>query len=660
MDFLQFDQNNGLRAAHVHYKKDEPFDWKLFDGFDTLRALTYSASAKTIARLLDDFSFKHIQCVFGCEKVIGHLRDMLAFQATLKETLHSLIMNVRDVHRAKLLKAIVDKRARFWVVRQNIAHAKLYLLSAEDGRRRVISGSANLSERALSGHQVETLYVFEDDVAWDFHERMFTATQNGAADELDIDPEQIERGEPVDLIDAPALAQPTIVMQVPTTEQRAHAQAIERVDKIAKQIPTNIQTAPIKNGAIVAPSRTIRAELTRLKTVSKPDAHDSNFFSLDLREKRATLSGRSFSLAYDQAKAAESAKSLVEFWASYEEAFEGNSPKLQRDYFTFASWLYFAPLMCDLRTRASLEGKDVIRYPRFAVIFGKSNCGKTSLIDLLMYSMFGRARRIDKNQCTRGAMLALEHAYKRLPVYFDDVSRARFRDHVGDTIKNEWPPDLEEYPCFLFSMNASDPASYPDEVVKRVLMIHTTTSLPQYREDRRQAMQEKIERIRNGMSHHFYLQYLSVITTELEQHPLPDDWLALSSRVLSTAIGEALQHEPPAWCRTQTWQNYAEHRYDRVKERLANLLRPDARLSGRATPERAGGWRLQGDNLIIVLEQTDNFGRTPFNWEEVPSSLYNEELSTKGRTVLYRKQVENFIAKRVGSVGIFAKLRRRA
>ena len=45
------------------------------------------------------------------------------------------------------------------MLRNYVAHAKLYLLSADDGRHRVIVGSANLSERAFSGRQPETLGV---------------------------------------------------------------------------------------------------------------------------------------------------------------------------------------------------------------------------------------------------------------------------------------------------------------------------------------------------------------------------------------------------------------------------------------------------------------------------------------------------------------------
>ena len=79
-----------------------------------------------------------------------------------------------------------------------------------------------------------------------------------------------------------------------------------------------------------------------------------------------------------------------------------NVTGLQRDYFTLMSWLYFSPFLCDLRSLALLQDSDVVRYPSFAIVFGKSNCGKTSLVDTLMTSMFGFAHTLDQTELHHG------------------------------------------------------------------------------------------------------------------------------------------------------------------------------------------------------------------------------------------------------------------
>ena len=83
-------------------------------------------------------------------------------------------------------------KAHFRVLRKSIAHAKLYLLSGRDGRRRVVIGSANLSEQAFSGNQPETLVVFDnDEAAWNHYNRMFDEIRDSASDEVPLPEERI-------------------------------------------------------------------------------------------------------------------------------------------------------------------------------------------------------------------------------------------------------------------------------------------------------------------------------------------------------------------------------------------------------------------------------------------------------------------------------------
>ena len=110
-------------------------------------------------------------------------------------------------------------------------------------------------------------------------------------------------------------------------------------------------------------------------------------------------------------------------------AFEGDVPRHQRDYFILTSWFYFSPLMSDLRSLALIEDSDIIRYPQFCVVFGKSNCGKTTLIDTLMMSMFRRVHTIEKRQFTTAKLRGLQETYKRFPVVFDDIGKTAFNAH---------------------------------------------------------------------------------------------------------------------------------------------------------------------------------------------------------------------------------------
>ena len=95
--------------------------------------------------------------------------DLLAFQSVVQTRLNQGFVGARAIsleRREVIYRRAAEGSARFLVVKDAIARAKIYLLEGE-GKRRVIVGSANLCENALSGRQAETLTVFDDDpVAW--------------------------------------------------------------------------------------------------------------------------------------------------------------------------------------------------------------------------------------------------------------------------------------------------------------------------------------------------------------------------------------------------------------------------------------------------------------------------------------------------------------
>ena len=52
----------------------------LFSSYDTIRILTYSAGISAIVRLLEKHDFKKFECVFGSEKTLHNIKDIIAFQ----------------------------------------------------------------------------------------------------------------------------------------------------------------------------------------------------------------------------------------------------------------------------------------------------------------------------------------------------------------------------------------------------------------------------------------------------------------------------------------------------------------------------------------------------------------------------------------------------
>ena len=521
------DDGAGLRVVSAKFLDEQKFDWDLFDGYDNMRVLTYSASINAIIRMLDKYSFTTFECVFGYEGTLGDIKNILAFQKVVVGDTRAAIMGLKDERHIHVLEKVYAGLASFRVLRKHIAHAKLYLLSNPDGHTRVIIGSANLSERAFSGNQPETIVKFDDDEkAWRHYNRMFDEIRDSASDEIPLPKDRISNAE-IEISETPVMADAsaTLVIEPPSAEEvevTAPAQVL-RVEKVVAVIGPRMSAAipAIRNGRQrITPE--IKREISRIRLVKSAEEADSRYLSFDRTNHSALLSGERFPLEWDNESVGKDATLLLDYFKNYEGAFEGKVARLQHDYFTLMAWLYFSPFICDMRSLALLKDSDVIRYPSFAIIFGKSNCGKTSLVDTLMTSMFGYAHTVDKRGFTTSHLRGLQQGYKRFPVVFDDIGRRAFNAHGRDMIKDEMQPSVTEYPGFILSMNA-EPQSFPDEVVKRSMMIYTTTALPPHNEQLRQRLQGRIQEMRRGLKGGLYRRYLTGIMDRLDEDPLPKD-----------------------------------------------------------------------------------------------------------------------------------------
>ncbi|MCY4114504.1 MAG: phospholipase D family protein [Chloroflexi bacterium] len=655
---FDLDDGTGLRVARARFQSETKFSWSIFDGYDRIRILTYSAGTSAIVRLLDEHSFSDFECVFGCENILHTLRDVLAFQQVAIGDARAAIRNLPSERHASILRRVRKGQARFRVLRKQIAHAKLYLLdNTESGSTRVLIGSANLSETAFGGRQSETLVCFDDDeAAWGHYVGMYQSIRDQASDEMPLPPERIEHAE-ISLTEVPVLAlddHATLVIDSGDEEgpngNAVHMSVphqIERIERMKAAVPpvvANLIPAP-RNGRQQIPRdirRRIVKEYSRIRVVQTEEEADHRELSIDRDAKTVTFFREPFSLEADLDSARNDAKLLVEFFGNYEGTFEGGMgvERLQRDYFILWSWLYFSPFMCDMRTLAGHEG-DIFRYPSVAIVYGKPSCGKSSLIETLMTSMFGRAYNVDKREFTKRRLWDIQHAYRRFPAVFDDIGRPAIRNHGEDVIKDEVPPLVSEYPCFVLSMN-QELKAFTDQIVKRSLMIYTTTALPSYKESLRHELHLKIQEVRRGLSSNLYREYLRRTLARLDVTPVPDDWLEFSSTILSGLVADLLAESPPKWCVPIRWNDYAEKRHERVKAQVDHLLRRATRMKKEGN--QSSGWILEKDK-VIVIEQTDTFGRREFDWENVPSTLIDDNASVGARTVLNRPELEEFLGR---------------
>ena len=638
---LEIDDGSGLRVLHAKFLRAEKFNAEIFEGFESLRVLTYSASVDAIIKMLDEYEFQHFDCVFGSEATLGDFKKVLAFQKLVIEDTRAAIMKLQDSRHRRVLEQVQSGRANFRVVKSYVAHSKLYLLSGPD-KHRVLSGSANLSLAAFGGKQAENLFCFDnDEEAWKHFSQLYDDIYRTATNEIELPTELIRNAE-IEIHDTPVLEPNSelIILQVPPGEAaEGQAQVIRLREEETRHEKILAPLMPLVRQGHQTLNRIQRRRIGEIRLVKSPAEADHRKFSIDRTHMTALLDGISFPLHWEEERVRQDIALWNRYFGYFQDAFVGDVARLQRDYFTLMAWLYFAPLMCDLRSLALARDLDVIQFPLWAIVYGKSNCGKTSLVDTLMTSMFGSAHTLEKQSFTTSQLRALQQAYRRFPVVFDDVGRRAFNTHGKDLIKDELDPPTKEYPGILLSMNA-DHHSFPDEVMKRSLMIFTTTALPVHDERLRQDLQAKVQDIRRCLTGHFYKCYMTEVLSRLDAQfgTLPPDWLALSSDVLHDLFAKSDQ--APVWSAPRTWIEYTEQRYDRVKASLREKLRSVAYARNENAVEE--GWTLDGER-VIVWETRDAFGRGEFDWDDVPSTLIDEEASSVKRKVLHASRLEQFM-----------------
>lgn len=633
----------------------ERFERGLFGGFETLRALTYTSSIPMIAGLLRDFEFADFECVFGHDGVLSReAAEVLSFQRVVEQSLNEGFVGVAGASEDRLrhiYSRAAEGSARFFVVKDAIAHAKIYLLSG-DGRKRVIVGSANLSETAFSGRQAETLVMFDDDdIAWEHYLAQYEAVRDISASRVSVgDGRERAKARGVRIEETPALrdaegASNGVALFVPAAaeDERAFsppviAQKVERIKPVYKKALADIK--PNKDGRVNITPRIVK-QMSRIALARQDEDAPSTYLSWE--GGRFILSGNEYSLEADAADVRSDVECWLEFFGNYEHGFAGDVDRLRRDYWTFMCWFYFAPLMCDLRNFMMRRNAFSFDQPMFAILYGSSNCGKTRLIEALMASMVDFPHMIDTRDFTACKLRGLQASYKRFPVVFDDVTGDRFRRHGPEVIKDETIAD-DEYPCFALSMNA-EMRGFQPEIVKRCLMIYTRTSLPGDKVAERNRLQKSVSGIRDRMGTALYRAYLGRAVNELdaviEDGREDVDVLGLSSGILLDLFSEHMPdgEDLPGWCRPVTLRDYQERAFERPRQRLESLLSPEAHSRDRKPPD--GFWTVSGENVLVSVPV---MGARAVK-EDIPDWILDDTASVAGLIALNKSEAEDFLGK---------------
>ena len=341
----------GLSVVKAIGSDVEPFDVNLFSEFTSMKALTYTASIRMIVSLLRDFSYEDFECVFGHQGILpSDLSDVLAFQSVVDAELSKAFVgvNTTDERRQALFDSVAAGTVRFFVVKDKIAHAKIYLLEREDLRRVIVVQPTCPRRRSRDARRKRLLFSTMTISHGALHGTI-RGRRNVATSKLSLRIEPI-RAEHIPVEQIPVLKE----VEEGGQEVRIYVPA-DTPDEVEISLPSVLETvvkvaAPVRNAlADMRPDRNGNVRITprivnQAIAISRSrkeenDGRPEVYLTYDGRD--FDLSGKEFGMDVNPEDVKADAKRWIEFFANYQNGFKGDVPRLQRDYFTFMSWFYF-------------------------------------------------------------------------------------------------------------------------------------------------------------------------------------------------------------------------------------------------------------------------------------------------------------------------------
>ncbi len=575
-----FDENNNMlsdegtiKVMNLDYISSEITNWEeLFKGYSTLYAVTYSSSIDFITKLLP--LFEEVEIIFGFEKILKGLDDIMAYQQAALEELQSIFSKKEK----ELLSRIDDGTLKLFLMRDKISHKKMYLLKGEDLQPKVITGSANLSGVAFSGRQLENIYVLKGEGAYNEFLAEYSKMKEESTDS--VSREAIVLADDENIENIPVISnvktQKVIVIEPEKEMVNDSSRTVLIKFEHIKKKYKDIVAKPIKTGKILLNYDEVKKIAKKMRQVNrekKAIERKTPKFRIDIDNNEVILDEKSLDLKSDSKEIEHDVNLFIDYFEGFE-TFLGDTKDAIKKYYAFTNWFFVSPFMSVVRNYAIIHNKPVAPYPVFGLLYGKSNAGKTKLLETLMIMMVGQKALLPAKEFTKSLIYNLRLEMLGCPIVIDDLNNTRFRNHAIELIKDD-SYIAENFSAVAISAN-EDVRAVENELSKRMIICHINASLPKM-----EAMRGSLVRTtQKNIGTAFYREYLRRMMDEIHiliEELLDDareapDIFVLSSRIIKEIIHEFYQKEVPDWVIDLKLDYYFETLAEQgIKQKIINM-----------------------------------------------------------------------------------------
>ena len=555
-----------LDVVRMEFVEADTLRWQdLFSGFDTLRAITYSSAIGFVYQLAD--MFEDVEVIFGCEDVLSYsLQEIMAYQCKLVDRMRETASKMK----VDLMSRVEDNTLHFFVAREKLSHEKIYLLSASDGRKRVVMGSANMSYAAFGGRQRENICYIDGSSAYDWYLNSYNEFRDECTDQIFKETLAIaDDGEHIEEIPIARTVRAKKALMLETVEtSKEDVRFALDVKGLAARFASSVPKPDKKGKILLSPEKIkiIRRQIVADKTKEKELRSEYPQLEVFVDEDTVKLNGDNMDLAPSREEITQDVSLFLRYMGGYEK-FHGDVAGMQRRYFEFANCFFCTPFMGCIRELAVNYNQNSLPYPVFGLVYGQSKAGKTSFLETLLKMMIGQKTKISAPDFTRSSIEGLKRTVKGAPIIVDDLTNTRFNQHAIETIKNDdfgIADHLVHYPAVVISANEDVKAVAP-EVIRRTVVCRVQAGLTNTEVMRSNVVRTVQREIGTAFYREYLRRMLEVVPDLLEEIKCDEnesapDILAVSSAIIVSIIKEHTEEDLPAFVRELTLDDYFSER----------------------------------------------------------------------------------------------------
>lgn len=467
--------NSGqFQVVHAKFESTSKENWKsLFEGYNELYGITFSSGIQFMEKVMDMFDY--VEMVFGCE---GVLSDDVA--AIMSIEANSVEQIAKSKGAKRMAQRIEDGTMVLSVSRDTRSHEKIYILKSNDGRTRVITGSANMSASAFCAFQREDIVCFDDYEAFEYYKDRYDTFRDVCSDNVSHkvilatrEDEDYIRDNIDEIPIIKTIEKKKMVILEPSEPDNLDVEILADVKGLESEIKPLLPKQKKDNVKLVLTgdyTKALKRKYTEQAVVKKVREKQLPKLHIEYESSRMTFNGKELCLSPEGNQIKSDITCIINYMSSLS-SFYGDWEQSQKDYYSFLNWYFASPFMPYLRYIGSKNGYDVTPFPVFGIIYGDSNGGKSTFMKLLSKLMCGNKIPLNSSgDFTATNIENLKRSCEGLPINIDDLAKNQYDQNYEKVIKDDGWGIVEgfvNYPAVAISTNKI--TSLKPDITKRAV-----------------------------------------------------------------------------------------------------------------------------------------------------------------------------------------------